>query len=122
MEAATGEATPTRIDARRDMVRLRDGVLFCAVTFAAVRITLSLLAVLTVGAVHPPSSAGSGMAVPATSGWHNAMDGTQRWDAGWFERIAQDGYRSGDASAAFFPGYPLAIRGLTRVLPLSEAG
>lgn len=61
------------------------------------------------------------MAVPATSGWHNAIDGTQRWDAGWFERIAHDGYRSDDASAAFFPGYPLAIRGLTWVLPLSEA-
>ena len=121
MEGATGEAAPTRIEARHEAVRLRDGTPFCTTVFVTVRITLSLLAVLTVGAVHPPSSAGSGMAVPATSGWHNAIDGTERWDAGWFERIAQEGYRGDDASAAFFPGYPLAIRGLTGVLPLSVA-
>jgi hypothetical protein len=120
MEGATGEATPATIEARADAVRLRDGVAFCAVVFATVRVTLSLLAVVTVGAVHPPSSAGSGVAVPATAGWHNAIDGTDRWDAGWFERIARDGYRPDDASAAFFPGYPLAIRGVTSVLPLSE--
>ena len=115
------EATAIRIEARRDAVRLRDGLPFCATVFATVRITLSVLAVLTVGAVHPPSSAGSGVAVPATSGWHNAIDGTERWDAGWFERIARDGYRPDDASAAFFPGYPLAIRGVTSVIPVSEA-
>jgi hypothetical protein len=121
MEGATGEATPIRIEARHSPVRLRDGVPFCAAAFASVRITVSLLAVLTVGSVHPPSSAGSGMAVPATTGWHNAIDGTERWDAGWFERIARDGYSPDDASAAFFPGYPLAIRGVTSVLPLSES-
>jgi hypothetical protein len=120
MEGAIGEATPTRIEGHHREVRLRDGVLFSAAVFATVRIVLSLLAVETVGAVHPPSSAGSGVAVPATAGWHNAIDGTERWDAGWFERIARDGYRSDDASAAFFPGYPLAIRGVTTVLPLSE--
>jgi len=108
------------MEARADGVRLRDGVTFCAVVFATVRITLSLLAVVTVGAVHPPSSAGSGVAVPATAGWHNAIDGTDRWDAGWFERIARDGYRPDDASAAFFPAYPLAIRGVASVLLLSE--
>ena len=121
MEPATGEATAIRIEARRDAVRLRDGLPFCGTVFATVRITLSVLAVLTVGAVHPPSSAGSGVAVPATAGWHNAIDGTERWDAGWFERIARDGYRPDDASAAFFPGYPLAIRGVTSVIPVSEA-
>jgi hypothetical protein len=120
MEGAIGQATPTRTEAHHREVRLRDGVLFSATAFATVRIVLSLLAVVTVGAVHPPSFAGSGVAVPATTGWHNAVDGTERWDAGWFERIARDGYRSDDASAAFFPGYPLAIRGVTTVLPLSD--
>jgi hypothetical protein len=120
MEAAAGEATPTHVETGPGAVRLRDGLLFSTTVFVAMRVALSLLAVLTVGAVHPPSSAGSGVAVPATAGWHNAIDGTERWDAGWFERIARDGYNTDDASAAFFPGYPLAIRGVTSVLPLSE--
>jgi hypothetical protein len=118
MEEATGEATPATIEARVDAVRLRDGVAFCAVVFATVRVTLSLLAVVTVGAVHPPSSAGSGVAVPATAGWHNAIDGTDRWDAGWFEGIARDGYRPDDASAPSSPAtrWPSGAS----VLPLSE--
>lgn len=33
-----------------------------------------------------------------------------RWDSGWFVRIAQDGYDSGLARSAFFPLYPLLIR------------
>jgi len=38
-----------------------------------------------------------------------------RWDAGWYERIARDGYwykPDVQSPVAFFPGYPLAIRGL----------
>jgi Mannosyltransferase (PIG-V) len=58
--------------------------------------------------------------VPATPGWHNFIDGTDRWDAGWFERIARGGYDESDASAAFFPGYPIAIRAITVVSPLDE--
>jgi Mannosyltransferase (PIG-V) len=103
-------------------VRLRDGVGFSVAVFLGIRVLLSLLAVLTVGTVRPPSSAGSGVAVPATPGWHNAIDGTDRWDAGWFERIAQEGYDPNDASAAFFPGYPLVIRAVTTALPIGEGG
>jgi Gpi18-like mannosyltransferase len=38
-----------------------------------------------------------------------------RWDAGWYEQIARDGYwyKEGQQSpVAFFPGYPLTIRAL----------
>jgi hypothetical protein len=83
-------------------------------------VALSLLAVLTVGTVQPPSSAGSGVEVPATPGWHNAIDGTDRWDALWFERIARNGYNPQDASAAFFPGYPLSIRAIGSITSLSK--
>lgn len=41
-----------------------------------------------------------------------------RWDAGWYEQIARDGYwyQEGKQSpVAFFPGYPLAIRALSAV-------
>jgi hypothetical protein len=121
MEGATVNNTASDASERAGTVRLRDGAKFSFLVFLAARLGLSVLAVLTVSTVHPPSSAGSGVAAPATAGWHNAVDGTERWDAGWFERIARDGYRSDDASAAFFPGYPLAIRGVTAVLPLSDS-
>src|SRR5438876_1423917 len=121
MAGATVNNTDSDASERPGTVRLRDGARFSFLVFLAVRVGLSVLAVLTVSTVHPPSSAGSGVAAPATAGWHNAVDGTERWDAGWFERIAQDGYRPDDASAAFFPGYPLAIRGVTSVIPVSEA-
>jgi hypothetical protein len=38
-----------------------------------------------------------------------------QWDAGWFVRIARHGYDT-EQSAAFFPLYPLVVRGLAAVL------
>jgi hypothetical protein len=35
-----------------------------------------------------------------------------RWDAVWYLRIADSGYGGSDARAAFFPLYPLLVRGL----------
>jgi hypothetical protein len=35
-----------------------------------------------------------------------------RWDAAWYLRIAESGYAGSDARAAFFPLYPLLVRGL----------
>lgn len=35
-----------------------------------------------------------------------------RWDSSHYLRIAQDGYRSGGLERAFFPLYPLIVRGL----------
>ncbi len=102
-------------------VRLRDGAPFSLAVFLGVRLLLSLTAVLAVGTVSPPSSAAAGGEVAALPGWHNAIDGTDRWDAAWFERIAGGGYAKDDAGAAFFPGYPLLIRATTWTTTLGEA-
>jgi hypothetical protein len=104
------------------VVRLRDGAAFCVLVFLGARVLLSLTAVLTVGSVPVPPSATSGIEVPATPGWHNAFDGMQRWDAYWFERIARDGYREGQADGAFFPAYPIVIRAMSSVTTMAEAG
>ncbi|MFM8998606.1 MAG: mannosyltransferase family protein, partial [Actinomycetota bacterium] len=40
----------------------------------------------------------------------------ERFDALWFLRIADAGYRAADGSAAFFPGFPLAVRAVAWVL------
>lgn len=103
-------------------VRFRDGALFCIGVFVCLRLALSIIAALSVGSVTPPGSAGSGDEVPSSPGIHNIVDGTDRWDALWFERIAREGYRPDDASAAFFPGYPLAIRAVDLITPVGTPG
>ncbi len=95
-------------------VRLRDGLKYCVLVFLAVRIGLSLLSVTGVGLIEPrggslPAVPGWPIA-PVTAGWTNAITGTERQDAAWFLRIATEGYRDDDPSAAFFPMYPLAVR------------
>jgi hypothetical protein len=64
----------------------------------------------------------AGLWTPVTHGIHrngaaytpqgDLLFGTlDRWDAGWFLRIAQHGYEGRQASA-FFPVYPLLVRGV----------
>lgn len=97
--------------------RLRDGLRYGAMVFAAVWLgwsLLGLLGVLIVPARAPVSVPGLA-ASPLTPGWHNFVTAGNRGDALWYLRIAADGYRTDDASAAFFPLYPLAIRVLSAV-------
>lgn len=54
-----------------------------------------------------------------------AIDGWVRFDAGWYRHIADQGYYyRGDeeqSAVAFFPSYALAMRALSRTLPMSSA-
>jgi hypothetical protein len=99
--------------------RLRDGLRPCLAVFLAARIGLSLFSVLAVGLIEPldpvdvPGRAGP----PAIQGWHNAIDATERQDAIWYLRLADEGWSPTDASAAFFPLYPLTVRAVAWVLP-----
>ena len=99
--------------------RLRDGLRPCLAVFLAARIGLSLLSVVAVRLIEPlepvdvPGRAGP----PATRGWHNAIDATERQDAVWYLRLADEGWSIHDASAAFFPLYPLSVRAVAWILP-----
>jgi hypothetical protein len=112
----------TGMETRSTVVGLRDGAPFAIAVFLVVRATLSLVAILTVRDASPPASAASGLETAAVPGVHNAIDGTNRWDALWFERIAERGYAPLDADAAFFPAYPLAIHALDVASPLGTFG
>ncbi len=105
-----------------EAVQLRDGLRTCLMVFLAVRIAFSLLSVVGVGIIQPRPLPGSGDQLPAVStwpiapisvGWHNVVTASERQDAARFLGIATAGYGRDDASAAFFPGYPLAIRAVT---------
>jgi hypothetical protein len=93
-------------------VRLRDSAGYAARVFAAVWVGWALLGLLGV-LIFPP---GEPVSVPGlgaetlTSGWHNLLTAGNRADALWYQRIADDGYRTDDASAAFFPLYPAVVR------------
>jgi hypothetical protein len=103
--------------------RLRDGVVFCVGVFLAARVVLALVGALGVGAlpVDPDANLYSARAGrPIDPGWHNTIDGTDRWDAGWLLRISREGYDTGDASAAFFPAYPFAVRAVADVTGASS--
>lgn len=92
---------------------LRRGLRYCVAVFLGVRIAVSLLSVVGIGTIplHKPGVDVPGWPAPAISpGWHNALDALERQDAQWFFRIAEDGYRAQDGSAAFFPLYPLLVR------------
>jgi Mannosyltransferase (PIG-V) len=113
-----------------DRRRIREGILYCVEVFAAVRIGLFLVVLVSVAllpdatripnaeslAIPGPVGVPGWAAHATTPGWHNVFTGWERFDALWFLRIAAGGYRSTDGSAAFFPGFPLAIRAVSVVL------
>ena len=68
----------------------------------------------------PPVDVPGRTAPGATSGWYNAIDATERQDAVWYLRLADDGWSGDDASAAFFPLYPLTVRAVAWMLPGDE--
>jgi hypothetical protein len=91
-----------------------------------VRAGLAVVALVGVALIPPNKPAGvPGWPAPAlTPGWHNIVTAWERWDALWLLRIAAHGYAKGDGSAAFFPLYPLLVRGLSATLgghPLAAA-
>jgi hypothetical protein len=106
-----------------DAPRLRDGIRFCVGVFIVVRLALSVLGVVGVQDRDVPQdgvgATGQGSEQPATRGWHNAVDGTVRWDAYWYLAVAAHGYPGSGQDAAFFPGYPASISAVDRSLPVT---
>ena len=99
--------------------RIRDGLKYCLIVFAAVRVGLFLVGFLGVGlfpGLKPVSVAGWPAHPLSDSGWHTVFTSWERFDGLWFLRIAAAGYRSGDGSAAFFPLYPLVVRAVSWVI------
>jgi hypothetical protein len=78
-----------------------------------VRLGLFLVGLLST-ALLPAQRAATCPAGPAThpsESWHHVFTAWERHDALWFLRIASDRLPQDDASAAFFPLYPLLSRG-----------
>ncbi|MFM7718271.1 MAG: mannosyltransferase family protein [Actinomycetota bacterium] len=101
--------------------RLPAGAAFCLRAFLASRLALVLLGPMTVGLFPARLEGLVGPGVPSpvfppADLWRSFLAVWERFDALWFLRIAEQGYRSGDGSAAFFPGFPLAVRAVSTLL------
>jgi hypothetical protein len=112
---------------------VRDGLRYCLKVFIGVRLALALIALVGVALlpdfshvdpairakiplVPTPVSVPGWPAASLTHGWHNLFTAWERLDALWFLKIAAHGYSKTDASAAFFPLYPLLTRSLAFVI------
>jgi hypothetical protein len=59
--------------------------------------------------------------------WESRYISLWTWDGGWYADILENGYRASDplvtaghsSNVAFFPAYPVAARGVMKVLGLS---
>ncbi|HEY2507239.1 MAG TPA: mannosyltransferase family protein [Streptosporangiaceae bacterium] len=84
---------------------------YCGAVYLVVRIGLWALAAAAWALTNEPGSITPNRTTQVlTNGWHNAFTDWNKWDSLWFLQIAQHGYSNQNASAAFFPGYPLLIR------------
>ena len=96
----------------------RSGLWYCAKVFLVVRIALLVVGFIGVSII----PARAQVSVPGweddvyTPGAHNLVTSFEQQDALWFLRIADDGYRPDDGSAAFFPLFPMVVRGVSWVL------
>src|SRR4051794_6343518 len=87
---------------------------YSVVVYLCVRIALLLLGLLVVALIPMQNPVGvpGWPAQPQTGGWHNAVTAWERADSLWFLRIASGGYHLDDSSAAFFPLFPMLVRGV----------
>jgi Gpi18-like mannosyltransferase len=114
------------LPAAGDRERILRAVRFCLLAFVGLRLGMFLIGLFGVALFPPLNQVGvpGWAANPPDPGWQNVFTAWERFDALWFLRIGDTGYRLGDGSAAFFPLYPLAIRGLSFVMgghPLAAA-
>jgi hypothetical protein len=109
---------------------VREGLRYCLMVFLGIRVALAVIALVGVALlpdfshvpeevrrqlpiVPTPVSVPGWPAASLTHGWHNLFTAWERLDALWFLKIAAHGYSANDASAAFFPLYPMLVRGLS---------
>lgn len=115
-EERPAEAEDQERDAGRE--RVRRALRYSLWVFIGMRVGLSLLALAGVALLPTlePVSVQGWPAHETTQGWHNLFTAWERFDALWFLRIAESGYLLNDNSAAFYPGYPMAIRFVSAIL------
>ncbi|MEY2571518.1 MAG: hypothetical protein QOE63_1868 [Acidimicrobiaceae bacterium] len=92
-----------------------------ALVFLAIAVALYVVAAVAHSALPEAKDAGGQSDLGAPS----VLQGWVRFDSGWYASIADNGYsytKGQQSSIAFFPGYPLALRGVTAVVDSDPIG
>jgi hypothetical protein len=127
MTAVTELAARASTEPSERRERTVRAIRFCLLAFLGLRLAtfvIGLVGVMLFPPLDPVSVPGWPAHAAPDPGWQNLFTAWERFDALWFLRIADTGYRLGDGSAAFFPVYPLAIRAISFVVgdhPLAAA-
>jgi len=84
------------------------------------RIGLGLIAVWSIHLTPVTQTSGLllNLIMPSSDLWTQTFSTWQRWDALWYQQIAEHGYQAGTGTPAFYPLYPL----VTRVVSLPLGG
>jgi hypothetical protein len=110
---STAGIAPDRETHRRTWESIRPVLVDVSIVFLLSRLLFYSAAALASYVV--PVYAGDGYE-PWHTGASALIDASWRWDSGWYDDIMRQGYDDGH-SVAFFPLYPLLVRGLLVVLP-----
>lgn len=104
----------SRLSRRSLSPQWRQAMRYAGILYLSVRLGLSLVAVLATGLLRPynPIEA-PGWPAQAPAGWSQLLTVWERFDALWYLSISINGYSADNASAAFFPVYPLLIRAVS---------
>jgi hypothetical protein len=101
-------ASSGRLGGARDWL---PALTYSAAVYLVVRLALFALGAAAWGLTAEHASVAPDASVPTlTNGWHNAVTGWDKQDSLWFLQIAQHGYSAHNASAAFYPAFPVLIR------------
>ncbi len=76
------------------------------------RVVLGIISVslVHVGTTTPPIGQWIKLVLKGNQSWTQALSTWQRWDALWYQQIAQHGYGASNGTTAFYPLYPLIAR------------
>ena len=116
--SSTAAAVPLEGSLALDRAGWRRALRYSALVYLGVRLGLFLVGLLGTALlpVLPPVGVPGWPATSPGESWHHVFTAWERHDALWFLRIAADGYRADDGSAAFFPLYPLLSRAVGSLL------
>ena len=91
---------------------------YSALVYLVVRLGLFLVGLVATALLprNAPADVPGWPATQPSESWHHVFTAWERFDTLWFLRIAAFGYEREDASAAFFPLYPLVSRGVANLL------
>jgi hypothetical protein len=97
---------------RRPIRRSWTAWLYALWTVAVLRVCFELVGLLSIQ-LQPITVVGGdwlNLLIHGSDVPHEALSLWQRWDALWYQQIAQHGYRAGNGTATFYPLFPLLSR------------